>query len=85
LCGLVGSLLTVTCNVADSEAATVGLNVTAIVHEELPPRFGPQVPPVTVKSAAFVPLTPLLTESVKGDLFVTVALSVLDLGRTTVP
>ena len=40
----------------------VGLNLTAIVHDELPPSDAPQVPPVTVKSAALVPLTALPIE-----------------------
>jgi hypothetical protein len=62
-----------------------GLNLTPIVQDELPTSVAPQVPPVTVKSAAFAPLTELLIEIVNGDLLVTVVLSVLDDAIETVP
>jgi hypothetical protein len=55
LCGLSGSEPTVICKVALSVDVVIGLNVTAIVHDELPERFGEHVPAVIVKSPAFVP------------------------------
>jgi hypothetical protein len=55
-----------------------GVNVTAIVHEELPARLAPQVPPVTPKSIAFAPLMLSPNGSKNPDLFVTVTFSVLD-------
>ena len=70
---------------AVSDAVVVGLNFTPIVHDELPASVAPQVPPVIVKSAALAPLIALPIEIVKGDLLVTVVLSVLDDDRETVP
>jgi hypothetical protein len=67
LCGFVGSELTVTASVALSADVVVGLNVTATVHDELAASVGPHVPPVMVKSLAFVPLTPLPSDRVKGE------------------
>jgi hypothetical protein len=70
LCGLAGSCGTLTVSVALSPAAVVGLNLTPIVHDELPAIDGPQVPPVIVKSPALAPLTELEIEMVNGDLLV---------------
>ena len=74
-----------TASEALSDAVVVGLNFTPIVHDELPASVVPQVPPVIVKSAALPPLIALPIEIVKGDLLVTVVLSVLDDDRETVP
>ena len=80
LCGLVGSLPTVTAMMALSEEPpAVGVNVTAIVHEELGDTIGPQVPlPVTEKSVAFVPLMLSLSGSANPERLVTVVFSVFD-------
>jgi hypothetical protein len=83
--GLVGSCGTLTTSDALSAAAVVGLNLTAIVHDELPPSDAPQVPPATVKSVALTPLIALPIEIVNGDLLVTVVLSVLDDDWDTIP
>ena len=74
LCGLAGSLPMVTAMLALSGAPpAVGVNVTAIVHDEFADSIGPQVPPFTAKSLAFGPLVLLsLTDSVKPDRLVTV-------------
>jgi hypothetical protein len=74
LCGLVGSLPMVTAMLALSEEPPpVGVNVTAIVHEELAGTIDPQVPlPATTKSLAFAPLKLSLSESGKPDRLVTV-------------
>src|SRR5260370_35106764 len=85
LCGLVGSEPTVTASIALSAEITVGLKVTAMVHDVLPERFAPQEPPVIVKSAALVPLSALLIERLKGDLLVTVAFKGFDDVCETVP
>ena len=51
----------------------VGVNVTAIVHDEFGDTRRCEVPPVTAKSLAFGPLVMLsLTDSVKPDRLVTV-------------
>ena len=83
--GLVGSWGTLTDREAASEVVVVGLNFTPIVHDVLPDRDAPQVPPVMVKSVALAPLIELLIEIVNGDLLVTVVLSVLDDVIDTVP
>ena len=83
--GLVGSWGMLTESVAVSEVVVVGLNFTAIVHDALPDRDGPQVPPVMVKSDASAPLMELLIEIVNGDLLVTMALAVLEDVLDTVP
>ena len=75
----------VTVSVALSEVVVVGLNFTPIVHDALPDRDGPQVPPVMVKSGALGPLIELPIESVNGDLLVIVVLSVFEDVRDTVP
>jgi hypothetical protein len=73
LCGLVGSLPTVTSMLALSgDPPPVGVNVTAIVHDELADTVEPQVPPVTLKSVAFAPLKLSITDSGNPDLLVTV-------------
>ncbi len=77
LCGLVGSLPTVTAMLALSGVGpTVGVNLTAIVHAEFGDAVAPQVPPVTVKSPAFVPLIVSLNGSENRDRLVTVTLLV---------
>ena len=75
----------VTVRVALSEVVVVGLNFTPTVHEALPDKDEPQVPPVIVKSGALGPLIELPIEIVNGDLLVTVVLSVLEDVRDTVP
>jgi hypothetical protein len=50
----------------------VGVNVTAIVHDEFAGAVEPQVPPVTAKSFAFAPLKLSLTDSGKPELLVIV-------------
>ena len=80
LCGLVGSLLTVTAMLALSAAPppAVGVKVTAIVQLELGDAAAPQVPPVTVKSPAFAPLKLTPRDSENPDKLMTVALRVFD-------
>ena len=56
----------------------MALNLTPIVHDELPASDGPQMPPVIVKSPAFAPLTALPIVIVNGDLLVTVVSSALE-------
>jgi hypothetical protein len=64
VCGLVGSLLTLTASAALSADVVVGLNVTATVHDDLAASVAPQVPvPATVKSLAFTPPIELLSVS----------------------
>ena len=73
LCGLLGSLPILTAMLALSDdPPPVGVNVTAIVHDELADTVEPQVPPVTAKSLAFIPLKLSLTSSEDPDLLVTV-------------
>ena len=77
LCGLVGSFPTVTAMLALSGVGpTVGANLTAIVQVEFGDAVGPQVPPVTAKSLAFVPLILSLKGSENRERFVTVRLLV---------
>ena len=56
----------------------VGVNVTAIVHDEFAGAVDPQVPPVTAKSAEFAPLKLLLTDNGNPERLVTVTSSVFD-------
>lgn len=85
VCGPVGSCATLTASVALSAAVVVGLNLTPIVHDELPANDAPQVPPVTVKSDASAPLSAVPNEIVNGDLLVKVVLSILEDDRDTMP
>ena len=84
LCGLLGSELTVPASVALSVTVLVGLKVTATVHDELPASVEPQVPPVIEKSPALRPLIVRSSDRAKGDMLVTVAVSVFDDVRGTV-
>jgi hypothetical protein len=78
LWGLVGSLLTVTAMLALSDdPPAVGVNVTAMVQVELAGAVLPQVPPLTVKSFALLPLKLSPTDSGKPDLLVIVTSLVL--------
>ena len=61
------------------------MNVTATVQLEFFASVPVQVPPLMVKSAALGPLVLLPTEIAKGDLLVTIALSILDDACETVP
>jgi hypothetical protein len=72
LCGLVGSLPTLTAILALSgDGLAVGVNVIAIVHVEFPATDAPQVPPVTAKSPAFAPVVlPSLTDNENPDRLV---------------
>ena len=79
LCGLVGSFATVTVMVAlSAEPPAVGVNFTAIVHDECGAVDVPQVPPATAKSLAFAPLKLSPNGSENPDKLVTVAFSVFD-------
>ena len=79
LCGLVGSLVTFTAMLAlSAEPPPVGVNFTAIVHDEFAAAIAPQVPPATVKSLAFAPLKLSLNGSENPDRLVTVAFKVFD-------
>jgi hypothetical protein len=78
LCGLLGSLPILTDMLALSDdPPPVGVNVTAIVQDELAGAVPPQVPPVTAKSLVFAPLKLSLTDNGKPDLLVTVTSLVL--------
>src|ERR1700691_1365926 len=80
LYGLLGSLPMVTAMLAlSAEPPPVGVNVTAIVHDEFGPADAPQVPPVTTKSPGFAPLILSPTGSATLDKLVTVTSLVLDL------
>jgi len=79
VCGLVGSFVTFTAMLALSvEPPPVGVNFTAIVHDEFAAAIAPQVPPATVKSVEFAPLKLSLNGSANPDKFVTVAFKVFD-------
>ena len=79
LCGLVGSLPMLTVMLALSAAPpAVGMNFTAMVQCEFGNAVVPQVPPVTVKSAAFASLKFPLKGSEKGDKLATVRFRVFD-------
>ena len=79
LCGLVGSLPTLTAILAVSALPpAVGVNVTAMVQSDPGKTVLPQVPPVTAKSPAFAPLKLSLKDSENGDRLVTVSLRDFD-------
>ena len=79
LCGLVGSFATATAMLAlSAEPLPVGVNITAIVHDECAAAMAPHVPPATVKSLAFAPLKLSLIGSANADRLVTVAFNVFD-------
>ena len=79
LCGLLGSLPTFTAMLAlSADPPPVGVNVTAIVHDDLAAAVSVHVPPATAKSPAFVPLKLLLKGSGNFDRLVTVTFSVFD-------
>src|SRR5208337_2309218 len=79
LYGLLGSLPTFTAMLAlSADPPPVGVNLTAIVQLDLAATIDPQVPPVTAKSPAFVPLKLSLTDSGNPDRLVTVTFSVFD-------
>ena len=79
LCGLVGSLVTLTAMIAlSAEPPPVGVNFTASVHDEFAVAVAPQVPPATVKSPAFAPLKLSLNGSENPDRLVTVAFKVFE-------
>src|ERR1017187_836908 len=79
LCGLLGSLPTFTAMLAlSADPPPVGVNVTAIVHDDLAAAVSVHVPPSTAKSPAFVPLKLLLKGSGNFDRLVTVTFSVFD-------
>ena len=61
-----------------AEPPLVGVNFTAIVHDECAAAVAPHVPPATVKSLAFEPLKLSLNASENPDRSVTVAFSVFD-------
>jgi hypothetical protein len=61
-----------------AEPPPVGVNFTAIVHDEFAAAIAPQVPPATVKSLAFAPLKLSLSGSENPDRLVTVAFKVFD-------
>lgn len=79
LCGLVGSFVTLTAMLAlSAEPPPVGINFTAIVHDEVGAAVALQVPPASVKSLAFAPVTISLNGSENPDRLVTVAFKVFD-------
>lgn len=79
LCGLVGSFATLTAMIAlSAEPAPIGVNFTAIVHDELAAADAPQVPPATAKSPALAPLKVSLKGSEDPDRLVTVAFKVFE-------
>ena len=78
VCGLSGSLLTLTAMLALSAVPpAVGLNVTETVQLECGDTELPHVPAVIVKSPAFGPLMLSLSDSENPDKLVTVTFSVL--------
>ena len=60
------------------EPPPVGINFTAIVHDECGAAVAPQVPPATVKSVAFAPLKLSLNGSENPVRLVTVAFKVFE-------
>ena len=79
LCELVGSFATLTAMLAlSAEPPPVGVNFTAIVHDECAAAIAPQVPPATVKSLGLAPLKPSLSGSENLDRLVTVAFKFFD-------
>lgn len=61
-----------------AEPPPVGINFTAIVHDEFAAAVALQVPPASVKSLAFAPLILSLKGSENPDRLVTVAFKVFD-------
>ncbi len=79
LCGLVGSFATLTTRLAlSAEPVPVGVNFTAIVHDECGAADVPQVPPATAKSLEFAPLRLSPSGNENPDKLVIVAFSVFD-------
>ena len=79
LCGLLGSFATLTFMLARSAVPPpVGVNFTAIVHDECAAAMTPQVPPATVKSPAFAPPMLSLKASENPERLVTVASRVFE-------
>ena len=79
LCGLVGSLPTVTAMLAlSADPPPVGVNVTATVQLDFGDAIAVHVPPVTAKSVAFAPLMPSLNGSENPDRLVIVVFNVFD-------
>jgi len=60
------------------EPPLLGVNFTAIVHDECAAAVAPHVPPATAKSLAFAPLKLSLNASENPDRLVTVAFNVFD-------
>jgi hypothetical protein len=61
-----------------AEPPPVGVNFTAIVHDEFATAIAPQVPPATVKSLAFAPLKFSVNGSENPERLVTVTFKVFD-------
>jgi hypothetical protein len=61
-----------------AEPPPVGVNFTAIVHDEFAAAIAPQVPPAIVKSIAFAPLKLSLSGSGNPERLVTVTFNVFD-------
>ena len=79
LCGLVGSFVTFTAMLAlSAEPPPLGVNFTAIVHDEFAGAIAPQVPPAAVKSLEFAPLKLSLNGSENLDRLVIVAFKFFD-------
>jgi hypothetical protein len=79
LCGLVESLATLTAMLAlSAEPPAVGVNFTAMVHDEFAAAVAPQVPPAMAKSLAFAPLKLSLKGSENPDRLVTVTFKVFE-------
>ena len=87
LYGVLGSLPMLTAMRAlSAEPPPVGLNVTAIVHDEFAAAVGPQVLPVTAKSVGLAPLKLSLTDRGNPDLLVIVTFLVFgDVFAVSVP
>jgi len=61
-----------------AEPPAVGVNFTAIVHDESGAAVAPQVPPATAKSPAFAPLKLSLSGNESPDRLVTVTFEVFE-------
>ena len=61
-----------------AEPPPVGINFTAIVHDEFAAAIAPQVPPATVKSIALAPLKLSVSGSENPERLVTVTFKVFD-------
>lgn len=77
LCGLLGSCGTLTESDPLRAPEAVGLKSTTIGQLEFPAKVGPH-PPTIEKSAVSAPPIKLATETVNGDLLVTVVWSALE-------